>query len=69
MPQLQIALVGAVAIVQCFTDGARVARPKFRETEADALAHALWLENHGAPEQADKYLEEYLQRKSVTTCH
>ena len=61
--------VCAEVIVQCFTDGARVARPKLRETEADVLAHALWLEKHGASEQAEWYLEEYLQRNSSATCH
>lgn len=67
MPQVKI-LIGARIKVCSFTDGVRVSGPKFRETEADVLAYALWLERHGAPEQAEEYLEEYLQRNSADTC-
>lgn len=66
---MNITVRHARVIVHSFVDGARVARPKFRETEADALAYALWLENHGHREQADKYLEEYLQRNSTPIRH
>ncbi len=69
MPQVQVLCVGARVAVHSFTDGTRVSRPKFRETETDALAHALWLENHGASERAEEYLEEYLRRNSSATSH
>ncbi|HEY4508682.1 MAG TPA: hypothetical protein VJC13_00140 [Candidatus Paceibacterota bacterium] len=68
MSQVQI-LIGAGIAVHSFVDGARVSRPKLRETEVDALAHALWLENHGQQKRALKYLEEYLQRNRGNTCH
>ena len=69
MPQIQIIRVGARVAVHSFVDGTRVAWPKFRETETDALAHALWLENRGASEQAEKYLDDYVQRNSSGICH
>ena len=68
MPQVQI-LSGARAKVHSFVDGTRVARPKFRETETDALAHALWLENHGASLQAEKYLDDFVRRTSGAISH
>ncbi len=66
---MNIAVRHARVIVHSFVDGTRVAAPKFRETETDALAYALWLSSHGRAEQADKYLEEYLQRNSTATRH
>ena len=68
MPQVQI-LMHARVKVHSFTDGTRVARPRFRETEIDALAHALWLECHGHHERAEEYLEDYLQRNSDVARH
>ncbi len=35
-----------------------------RETEADVLARALWLENHGRKAEADEYLDGYIRRTS-----
>lgn len=64
---MQLVFSSFGVVLHSFVDGAKVARPKFRETEADALAHALWLEKHGASEQAEKYLEEYLRRNSGRT--
>ena len=68
MPQVKI-LVGARVSVYSFVDGTRISRPKFRETEMDALAYALWLENHGASKQAEKYLGDYVQRNSSGIRH
>lgn len=56
-------------VVHSFVDGDRIVRPMFRETETDALAHALWLERHGRPELADEYLEDYLRRNSGLIRH
>ena len=43
-----------------FVDGFRVSRktPTIR-TEADALAWALWLQNHRGDAEADAFLEHY----------
>lgn len=68
MPQVQI-LLGARVIVHSFVDGSRVGWLRSRDTETDALAHALWLERRGLKEQADEYLEDYLQRMSGSTRH
>jgi hypothetical protein len=62
-------LVGTRVIVSNFVDGTRVVGLKPRETEADALARAQLLENRGQREQADKYLDDYIRRTSVTTHH
>jgi len=67
MPQMQMSLSAGRVLLHSFVEGVRVARPKLRETEADALAHALWLEKHGASERAEEYLEEYLRRNSGYT--
>ncbi len=67
MPQMQLVLSPLGVVLYSFVDGTRVARPKLRETEADVLAHALWLEKHGASERAEEYLEEYLRKNSGYT--
>lgn len=48
-----------------FTDGFRVSVkiPHIR-TEKDALAWALWLDNHGMPDEADSFLEHYCAQKN-----
>jgi hypothetical protein len=66
---MNITVHPAGVLIHSFVDGTRVARPKPRETEADALAYALWLEGHGKREEAEQYLEEYLQRTSGATRH
>lgn len=66
---MSVLLVGARVFVSNFVDGTRVVGLKRRETEADVLAHALWLESHRGHEQADQYLDEYLRRSSVATRH
>jgi len=68
MSQVAI-LVGTRVYVSSFVDGTRVVRHKFRETEADVFARALWLQNHGRLAQAEEYLDRYVQRNSVTTRH
>lgn len=67
MPQVGI-LIGARVVVHSFVDGARIAQPRLRETEDDALAHALWLRNQGKHEQAEEYLDSYIQRNSGAVC-
>ena len=70
MPQIQVSIVPSFGrvVVHDFTRGSRIIQaPRLRrETENDAMAHALWLENHGRAEEADEYLEAYLQRSSQT---
>lgn len=68
MQQVAI-LVGNRVIVSGFVDGTRVVELKHRETDADALAHALWLSKHRNAELADEYLDWYIQRKSGITRH
>ena len=66
MPQVKI-LLGAEIAICSFADGVRVAEPKHRETEADVLAYALWLENHGMRDEANRYLEEYFEYRFTAT--
>jgi len=66
---MTVVLVGTRVIVSSFVDGTRVVEPKYRETETDVLARALWLASHVGNEQADEYLENYLRRNSAVTRH
>jgi len=66
---MSVVLVGTRVFVSSFVDGTRVVELKHRETEADVLARALWLASHKGNEQADEYLDEYLQRNSAMTRH
>ncbi len=66
---MPVLLVGTRVFVSSFVDGTRVTELKRRETEADVLAHALWLESHQGNEQADEYLDEYLRKNSAMTRH
>ncbi|MDO8565041.1 MAG: hypothetical protein Q7R67_00210 [bacterium] len=66
---MQAFIVGTRTVVSNFVDGTRIVEQRFRETEADALAHALWLESHGKREEAVEYLDDYLQRHPAPTRH
>lgn len=68
MPQVDV-LRDNRAVVHSFVDGDRIVRPTFRETETDALAHALWLVRHRSAEEAEEYLDNYLQGRSGTVSH
>ncbi|KKT34754.1 MAG: hypothetical protein UW22_C0066G0009 [Candidatus Gottesmanbacteria bacterium GW2011_GWB1_44_11c] len=68
MPQVDV-LRDNRAVIHSFVDGDRIVRPTFRETETDALAHALWLVRHRSAEEAERYLDEYIQRNSSRIRH
>lgn len=69
MPQHSIVVVHAASDTvtigtHSFTDGFRVSQktPTIRTVD-DALAWALWLENHKGADEADAFLECYCARK------
>ena len=68
MPQVSLIPSRGLVVLHSFVDGDRIIRPcPRRHTEADVLAHALWLDRHKSHEAADEYLEVYLQGKFVTS--
>ncbi len=51
-------------LVNDFVGGGCIApRRTRRMTDDDALAHALWLVRHGQSEEAEEFLEEYVQNR------
>ncbi len=66
MPHTSVlAIAGSTKVIaQDFTRGDRVIHaPRLRrETEDDAWAHTLWLDNHKRSEEANEFLEEYCRR-------
>jgi hypothetical protein len=63
----KVLLVGARVIVSDFVHGTRVVGiPRRPETDDEILAQALYMSNHGHPDEAWEYLERKLQN---TTRH
>lgn len=56
MPKRKITL-SCVSV--SFADGTRLCFVEKRVEETDVLAEALWLENHGRIEEAERLLDEY----------
>ena len=50
-------------VVISFIEGGRVAYVNAREDDVTVLADALWLENHGQSEAAERLLETYCARR------
>lgn len=65
----KVLVCGSRVFVSDFVEGTRVRDLVFRETETDALAHAMFLERRGMGEQADEYLESYLRAHAGSTRH
>lgn len=49
-------------VFSSFADGTRPCFFEKRVEEHDVLAEALWLENHGRAEDAERVLDEYCLR-------
>lgn len=58
---MHIAVQGFV--VKSFTEGDRLAYVNARKDDVTVLANALWLENHGQSEAAERLLETYCARR------
>ncbi len=58
-------------IVNDFVDGGRITQPRRarRMTDDDAMARALWLQNHGRLEEAEELLDRYVQSDSLLIRH
>lgn len=65
----KVLVCGNRVIVSDFVEGTRVRNVVFRETETDALAHAMFLERRGMGEQASEYLENYLRHHTGPMRH
>lgn len=71
----RMAIVGRLTdgriLINDFIGGGRIVRPRRprRMTEEDVLAYALWLTNRGRGEEADEFLEDYLQGRSGMIRH
>ncbi len=62
-------IVGDRVFLTDFVNGTRVVELKPRTAVPDVLAQALWIECHLGSEQADQYLDEYLQTRPPVTFH
>ncbi len=62
----QFVMLPGMVIVRSFSEGDKIVRnvPARRETEVDALAHALWLDRRGFAAEADAYLDDYIRRSA-----
>lgn len=64
MAQTAFVLPSGRVVFPSFVDGNRRVKtpPTRRMSEEDIMAHALWLERHGRPQEAEDFLDQAVSR-------